>query len=133
MSSLGQQQRWQHQGAAVRDAEGPSQQATINTQALCTCWSANELQTAYSDTAADTATSLDLPMGQLLKALRSQTHELSSYLASGGALVEVAMMAHVKHQINTSGAYAHRMPCVRLLLLWGEERARGRILNSGKD
>ena len=40
-------------------------------------------------------------MGQLLKALRSQTHELSSYLASGDALVEVAMMAHVKHQVST--------------------------------
>ena len=71
-------------------------------------------------------------MGQLLKALTSQIHEPSSCLATGDALVEVAMMAHVKHQVNAPGAYAHCMPCVCLLLLWGDECARGRILNSGK-
>ncbi len=59
------------------------------------------MQTAYSDAAADTATSLDLLMGQLLTALRSQTYELLSYLASGDALVEVAIMAHVKQQVNS--------------------------------
>jgi len=101
VSSLEHQQRRRHQGAAVRDAEGPSEQATINPQALCSCRPVNEMQTAYSDAAADTATSLDLLMGQLLTALRSQTYELLSYLASGDALVEVAIMAHVKQQVNS--------------------------------